>query len=149
MRHHRTNQAERGSALVQLTLIVPILMSLFLGTWGIGYSCYVYAKLEEGVRAAARYASVISYDASDPASYTTAVKNVVVYGDPSGSTTTPLITGLSTSNVNVVLSPATGEPTAVTVSISGYTLPTSSLLKITLSNKPWVQLPYLGNYVPL
>ena len=144
----RSRKAERGVALVQFAFLTPILVMLFLGTWSIGYSCYIYSVLEEDVRAGARYASTITYDASNTSAYTTAVQNLVTYGDPGGGTQA-IVPGLQTSQVNVSVSPSLGQPTSVTVSISGYQLLTPWMARFSLSNKPWVTLPYLGNYVPL
>ena len=143
----RARKSERGIAVVQFAFLTPILIMLFLGTWSLGYSGYVYAELEDAVRAGARYASLITYDGANTASYATAVKNVVVYGDPAGGSTA-IVPGLSTSQVNVVISPATGEPTSVTVSITGYSLRTMFMTNFTLTNKPWLTIPFLGHYVP-
>ena len=140
---------ERGNALIELCLLLPVLVSLFLGTWSIGYSCFVYSELEAAVVSGARYGSKITYDATDPSSFKTAVQNVVVYGDPAGGTS-PVVSGLQTSEVNVSLasSPASGAPASVTVSISNYSVFGPWLNKISLANKPWVQIPFMGNYLP-
>lgn len=138
---------QRGNALIELSIILPLLILLFLGTWSIGYSCYVYAELEGAVRSGARYGSVSTYDAVNPAAFRDAVKNVVVYGDPAGGTQ-PVISGLQTSHVNVTISPSVGQPTAVTISISGYQLFGPWANRFSLANKPWVEIPFLGNYIP-
>jgi Flp pilus assembly protein TadG len=145
---HNNRKRERGVAVIQLTFLIPILTALFLGTWSMGYSCYIYSELEDAVRSGARYGSLISYDAANTSAFTTAVQNVVVYADPAGGTT-PVISGLTTSQVNVTVLPAGAEPTSVTVSITGYKLYTMYMTTFTLTNKPWLTLPYLGHYVPL
>ena len=134
--------------MVELSLLLPILVSLFLGTFGIGYSCYIYSELEAAVRSGARYASTGTYDATNPSAFTIAVQNVVVYGDPAGGTQ-PVVAGLQTSQVNVTISPVGGAPTSITVSISNYKLYGPWLNTFSLSNKPWVQIPFLGNYLPV
>jgi Flp pilus assembly protein TadG len=139
---------QRGSALIELTVVLPILVSLFLGTWSFGYAFYVYAELEAAVRAGARYASVSTYDATGTSAYTAAVQNMVVYGDPGGASQ-PVVSGLQTSNVNVVVGLANTTPTSVTVSISGYKLSGMNLDIATLTNKPSLQVPFLGHYLPL
>jgi Flp pilus assembly protein TadG len=145
----RRMNKKRGSAVLEFALLLPLLVSLFLGTWSFGYEYYIYAELEGAVRAGARYASLATYDASSTSSYQTAVQNMVVYGDPAGSTQ-PLVPGLETSNVNVVVGVVNGgEPTSVTVSISGFKTAAMSLDAVTLTNKPSLEIPFLGNYVPL
>lgn len=141
---------QRGSALVEFALTVPLLVSLFLGAWQFGYAFYIYGQLEEAVRAGGRYASLASYDAADvsnPSAYQTAVTNVVVYGDPTGGTQ-PVVPGLAPSNVTVNVTFAGVFPSAVSVSISGYKLP-GMFANIVLNGKPGAPFPYLGNWVPL
>lgn len=144
----RHNRRQRGSAIVEMAFLLPLLVSLFLGTWSFGYAYYIYAELEGAVRSGARYASLAAYDASSVTTYQTAVQNMVVYGDPAG-TTQPLVPGLQTSNVSVVVGTSNGEPTSVTVSITGYQMPAMYGYPTTLINKPALQIPFLGNYVPL
>jgi Flp pilus assembly protein TadG len=138
---------QRGNALVELTVLLPILVSLFLGTWSFGYAFYVYAELESAVRAGARYASLATYDATSTSAYQTAVQNMVVYSDP-GGTSQPVVSGLQTSNVNVVVGFVNGAPTSVTVGISGYKISGMNLYPATLTNKPSLQIPFLGHYLP-
>src|ERR1051325_7702831 len=139
---------ERGNAIVELSFLLPILVSLFLGTWFLGYDNYIYARLEEAIRSGARYASHGVYQTSDPSAYQTSVKNAVVYGDPAGGTT-PLVPNLTTAMVNVTLSPAIGTPTSVTVSISNFQLWGPFGNNVLLDHKPWLTLPFMGYYVPL
>lgn len=143
----RVNKKERGTALIELSFLLPILVSLFLGTWSIGYSCFVYSELEASVLSGARYGSKITYDATNTSAFSTAVQNVVVYGDPSGGTS-PVVSGLQTSEVNVSVSTTNGAPTAVTVSISNYNLFGPWMNAVALVNKPWIQIPFMGNYLP-
>jgi Flp pilus assembly protein TadG len=144
----RHGKRQRGNAVIELALLLPILVSLFLGTWSFGYGYYVYAELEAAVRSGARYASLTTYDASNVLSYQTAVQNMVVFGDPAGGTQ-PVVTGLQTSNVNVVVGFANNVPTNVAVSISGYKLSGMFLDTATLTNKPFQEIPFMGYYLPL
>ena len=146
---HKTHRRrEEGSALIEFSLLLPILVRLFLGTWFLGYSNYIYAELEEAVRSGARYASHGVYKVSDPTAYQTAVSNVVVYGDPAGGTT-PLVPNLAPSMVKVTRTPSTGAPVAVTVSISGFQLWGPFGNTVLLGNKPSLKFPFMGYYVPL
>ncbi len=142
------SRKQRGNALVEFAILLPLLVSLFLGTCSLGYSCYIYAELEEAVRSGARYASLCSYDATNPSAFNDAVKNVVVYGDPAGGTQA-VVPSLLTSQVNVTVSPSVGQPFSVTVSISNYQLFGPSMNRFSLRNKPWVEIPFLGNYIPV
>ncbi len=144
------NRKQAGNAVVELAVLLPLLVSLFVGVWSFGYSYYVYTELEEGVRAGARYGSLGVYYPSSPAAFQQAVKNVVVYGDsapPAGAP--PIITGITTAQVNVLLTPSgVCNPNTVTVSINGYKLYGMWGRGITLSNKPWLTVPFLGYCVP-
>ena len=136
--------------MIELALLLPLLVALFLGTWLFGYSYYIYGELEHTVRAGARYASLLAYDTTQTSAYQSAVQNVVVYGDPSpASGTWPIAPSLQTTNVQVVVTraPVTLIPTSVTVSISGYQLP-GIFGGITLKGKPALSVPFLGPYVP-
>jgi Flp pilus assembly protein TadG len=144
----RLGARQRGSALIEFSLAIPILVSLFLGVWQFGYAYYLYGELEQAVRAGGRYASLASYDAANPSGYQNAVKNVVVYADPApAGGAKPVVPGLLPSNVTVDLSFTGAIPSAVTVSISGYKLP-GMFATIVLNGKPRNRFPYLGNWAP-
>jgi Flp pilus assembly protein TadG len=130
-----------------MAILLPLLVSLFLGTWSFGYKYYVYAELEAAVRAGARYPSLITYDATSIDTYQAAVQNMVVYGDPSGGSQ-PLVSGLQTSNVNVVVGFANSVPTSATISISGYKVAGNFLYPLTLTNNASLQIPFMGYYLP-
>src|SRR5712692_2006170 len=118
------NKRRRGNALVELTLSLTFLSALFLGTWQYGYAFYIYAELEQSVRAGARYASLLAYNSgtSTPLpAFTTAVQNVVVYGDPAPAAgATPVAPGLTTANVSVTPTWDSNAPTQMTVAIINY-----------------------------
>jgi Flp pilus assembly protein TadG len=132
---------QRGSAIIEFSLAIPLLVSLFLGVWQFGYAYYLYNELEQAVRAGARYASVRKYDV---AGYTTAVQKAVVYGDPLADTSTakPLVPNLSLADVVVTPTPSTGLPLSVQVSIKSY--PIGTFWTITLKDKPSTAFPYVG-----
>lgn len=126
-----------------------VLASVFIGTFQFGYTCYQYNALVNAVNAGARYASVRPYDSTTTTpstAYSTAVKNMVVYGSPSGGTT-PVLRNLSTSNVpDPVITFSNSVPATVKVSISGYTV--DAVFTQTTFNKPVVTYPYVGIYSP-
>jgi Flp pilus assembly protein TadG len=153
MRRAPMQRSRAGSVMVEFTLSLMFLIPLFLGAWAFGFTFFQYAQLENAVRAGARYASTLPYDSatSTPSSsFLTAVQKVTVYGDPSAdtSTATPVVAGLTTSNVQLGVTFANCAPTAVTVSITGFRVQ-SYLAKITLNGKPYVWFPYMGMFGPL
>lgn len=148
-----------GGALVEFTLLTPLLVALFLGTWQFGYAYFLYDKAEQAVRAGARYASQRTYDSGTPtpsAAFVRDVQNVVLYGDPTGGTT-PVVPGLAAANVKVQVSffangfanpPGQNMllPTRVAVFIDGFSVGT--LGRISLTGKPRTEFPYVGVFKP-
>jgi len=59
--------------MVELTLLLPLLVSLFLGTWQFGYAYYLYGELEQAVRSGGRFASLSTYDFANPSVFQTRV----------------------------------------------------------------------------
>ena len=90
---------ERGSALLELVAIIPVLTVLGLGV--IEFANYFYMKqlAESGVRDAARYAASLPYSSSNPGQNDTAIKNLAVTGMASGGTSR--INGWTTTSVSV------------------------------------------------
>src|SRR5438552_16144147 len=114
----------RGNAMLELAFSVSVLVPSFVGTFQFGYTFYVYNNLNSAVRGGARYASMQSYDSgtSTPSTaFSTAVKNVVVYGNAAG-TGTPIAPGLTAGNVQIVAVMKGAIPTSITVQITGYTI---------------------------
>lgn len=143
------NSRRSGTAVIELALSMPVLIGLFLGTLQFGYSFYVYNELEQAVRAGARYASMRSYGSTSSmpdTAYSTAVKNAVVYGNPSGGTQA-VAPGLASANVAITMTMDHAVPSAVTVAITNYRLP-QIVGSVLLTNKPATQFPYLGVYSP-
>jgi len=141
--------------MIEFALSAMFLTYSFTGVFQFGYSMYLYNELQGAVRAGTRYASLATVaktagSTSDPTSYDTAVKNVVVYGTPSPSgSPTPVIPNLTTAMVDVNLTfdtASTGNPpTYVTVKINSYSL--DAVVKtITLTNKPVMKMPFMGKY---
>src|SRR5438552_12891687 len=94
----------RGNAMLELAFSVSVLVPAFVGTFQFGYTFHVYNNLNSAVRGGARYGSMQSYDSgtSTPSTaFSTAVKNMVVYGNSAG-TGSPVTPGLTTDNVQVV-----------------------------------------------
>ncbi len=137
----------RGTAMVELTLCIPILIALLLGTWQYGYAYFLYNRTEEAVRSGVRYASARTYKEGDPGgAFSSAVKNMVVFADPApGDDATAVVPGLRPENVNVAVTvDAKGVPKSVTVSIEGFNIGT--FVPVMLNTKPRAEIPYVGTF---
>jgi len=138
----------RGNAFVEFALCMILLNVVVTGLFQYGHTLFMYTRLQNAVRAGARYASQRSYDsasANPSQAYLTAVRNATAYGDPAGGGT-PLVPGLAPSQVAVTIRMST-VPEAVTVAIRGYTLRTFGL-SYSLQNKPRATFRYAGRYAP-
>ena len=89
---------ERGVAIVEFALILPVLALLFGGMAELGHAIYQYESLTKGARNAARYLS--EFSAIDPSYPLAAAKCLAVYGT-TDCTGTPIVNNLSVSNVVV------------------------------------------------
>jgi len=106
---------EAGTQLAELAIVLPVLLVLFGATAEFGRFFYTYNTLSKSTRAAARYLTA-SNQASDEDA-----KRLVVSGTTDDGAS-PLLSGLSTGNVNITREEAApGFPVTVTVEISGYT----------------------------
>lgn len=88
---------QRGIAAVELGLLLAPLVLLAFGITEFGRAAQDYSKIVKSARDGARY---LTLRAPGDAASIAAAKNLVVYGS-TASTGTPLVTGLSTSNVTV------------------------------------------------
>lgn len=97
---------ERGVAMVEFAIILPLMMLLILGVTELGRALIRYNVLTKAVRDGARYAAAYALLGSTgtvnvDVQLQTEVRNLVVYGNTAG-TGTPLMSGLSTDQVAVV-----------------------------------------------
>ena len=116
-RARRFIRRERGTQLVELALVLPIVMLLFAATAEFGYFFHTYTTLAKATRAGARHLISRSLDTTEKSK----AKNMVVYGDPSaGCTGKPVIRNLSCSNVTISNTVVSGQPDTVTVTITGF-----------------------------
>src|SRR5262245_7705383 len=85
VRRGHVRRYRRGAVMIEFTLCVTLLTTLFLGVWSYGYGFYIYSELQNTVRNGARYASKLPYDSSSStpsASFLKNVQQMTVYGDP-------------------------------------------------------------------
>lgn len=131
-------RGEQGSSVVELAIVFPILLLLFVGTAEIGRLFYTYTTLAKATKVGARYLSTEKdAESTDPA-IVLAVKRraarLVVCGridtctgtEPDGTPTRTVVPGLNASdplsNVLITLpSTSTLGPRYVKVEIQGFT----------------------------
>ena len=121
-------RGERGTQLVELALVMPVLMAFFVATAEFGRYFHSYSTLAKATRAGARYlATTPIKTAGGPNGGTNATedakaKRLVVYGDPNASDSSkPVVPGLTLSNVELNRSGAHATvPETVTVRIVNY-----------------------------
>jgi hypothetical protein len=109
---------QKGIALVEFALILPMFVMLLFLTTEFGRAYYQYDTITKAVRQSARYLSV---RAQGPGIVN--AKNIIVYGNPDG-TGSPRIAGLTLSNVPDPVWSTTGSypvMNTVTVSVTGFT----------------------------
>lgn len=146
----QVRRGRSGTAIVEFALGSGVLLAAFSGTFEVGYTMIQYNKLETAVAQGARYASIVPYDsatATPSAAFLSAVQNMVLYGSPVAGDS-PVLSGLTAGNVNLVVTFANGVPSAVKVSISGNTI-NALFATYTLTGKPAVTYPYQGVWAPV
>jgi Flp pilus assembly protein TadG len=144
MKHARRNAAA-GNAALELALTFLMLWTLLGGAFRFGYAMYVYESLVSAVAGAARYGARVDFDATGH-SFVSAVKNMAVYGSPTGGTPA-LAPGLTTANIDVTwTTDASGIPRSMTVSVINYTV-NAVFQTFTFSGKPSVTAHFAGRYL--
>jgi Flp pilus assembly protein TadG len=139
-----------ANIMVEFALGSGILVMAFVGTFQFGYTFLQYNNLENAVARGARYASLIPYDSTTTTpsgACSSAVKNMVLYGSSTAGAS-PALTGLTTTNVNLTVTFTNGVPSAMTISVSGYSI-NSVFAKSTLTNKPKITYAYQGIWTPI
>ncbi|MCA1635407.1 MAG: pilus assembly protein [Acidobacteria bacterium] len=113
----RFARCERGTQLVELAIVLPVLLALFGATAEFGRYFYTYTTLDKATRVGARYLTVAPPGATDEQA-----QNLVVYGNTSG-TGEPIVSGLTPDQIEITRNGggASSLPQLVTVQIQGYT----------------------------
>jgi Flp pilus assembly protein TadG len=95
----KNRKTEQGSALVEFAIVGLVFFTVMFGVFEMGRFFWTHTALRDATRKGARYATLRKNDSAG----ITAVKNMVVYGDPNANpaTATPIVSGLTTSNVQV------------------------------------------------
>ena len=125
MKWRTEKRSEAGSAIVEFTITAAFFLMIIMAIISGGHLFFTHNALVESTRRGARYAATLAKPGSDACvnNSTTVdpVKNMVLYGTPTASTTT-LVNNLQASNVTVCYSNdyGVGQGT-VSVKIEGYT----------------------------
>jgi Flp pilus assembly protein TadG len=142
----KSRDPRKGSTLVEFAISFTVLWLLLGGVFTFGYTFYVYNRLQTAVAGAAQYAAVSDYDSSNSAAYTTAIQNLVLYGDITAGTT-PIVPGLTASNVQVlVTTDSSTVPRDVVVAVNDYSINTL-FQRITLTGKPRAVVLFTGRWI--
>lgn len=117
-RLRRFARCERGTQLIELAFVLPILLVLFASVAEFGNFFYTYATLAKSARGGARYLINHPLDADSQK----AAQSLVAYGDTNANCAgTPLVKGLSCTNIIVTPKKnAAGMPDTVTVKVTNY-----------------------------
>jgi Flp pilus assembly protein TadG len=149
-RVQRLTRNRDGNAMLEFALGAGVLAAAFTGTFQFGYTFLQYNNLENAVARGARHASLVPYDSASTtpsAAFQTAVKNVVLYGSPTGGDT-PVLPRLTPANIQLTVTFKDGVPSAMSVSVTGYTID-SVFTVTTFTMKPQVTYAYQGIWTPI
>lgn len=109
----RRRDNEKGATLVEFSIGVTVFAMAMFGVLEFSRVLWAHNALTDAARRGARYA--VLHTSGDINS----VKNVVVYGNP-GGTGNPMLSDLTTANVEVVYNGFGMNEGTVTVSITDY-----------------------------
>lgn len=111
---HNASKRQRGSSMVEGALVCLALLSIILFIVNVGTMLALMQLFNQRAQAGARWAANNSFDES-------AIKNIVVYNDPRGSSG-PGLLGLKASNVSISRLDAGSVKDRIAVQISGYSM---------------------------
>ena len=147
---NRFRRDEQGVQLLEMAIVIPIILVLFAAVAEFGRYFHEYTTLAKASRLGARY--LISKSVNSSVNYEAIAKNIVVYGNATGSGS-PILSGLSTANVEVTYAgPISGIPETVTVTIVNYphvplfnlgALLRNNSLSLAVDVKPSITMRYL------
>jgi Flp pilus assembly protein TadG len=110
----------KGTALAEAAIVLPLLVLMLAAAAEIGRFMYCYNTLAKATRSSARYISIRELDGSkSPAANLNEAKNIAVYGNIAG-TGAKVLNDSNFTTGNISVSPTSGTPQTVTVSITGY-----------------------------
>ena len=113
VRSKRDKRGERGATLMEFAIGATVFLTAMFAVVEFGRALWTHNALGDAARRGARYA------VNHPAGDISAVRNVVVYGDPAGGSK-PVVNNLTTANVQVQYSNYGLGAGTVSVSITNY-----------------------------
>ena len=139
----RKNKSERGSGMVETSLILLTFIMMLIGVIDFGQVLYFHQSLVERARAAARYGAINPTDS-------TGIKNVAVYNAASpGGSPVAVLPGMTTAMVNVQDLNANTPQARVMVTISNYPINfISPYIAKQFNNRPVIVSITAENQVP-
>lgn len=115
---------ERGTQLIELAIVLPVVMLFFAATAEFGRYFYTYTTLAKATRSGARYLATAPL--KDKATENQRVRNLVMCGDPLAScdAANTIVPGLDATHIEIRRetggAEATTIPETVTVEIDGF-----------------------------
>ncbi|CAG4882903.1 Flp pilus assembly protein TadG [Georgfuchsia toluolica] len=110
---------QRGTAIVEFALVLPLLLLLTMITTEFGRAIYQYNTIVKSVRQATRYLSL-----QTPTTKTTEAQNLVKFGNLTGTPSVPLVLGIDGTTVSITptwqLQGSDPVINTVTITVSGY-----------------------------
>lgn len=106
-RSFRESKAERGVAMVEFAIALPVLLLLLLAVAELGRLLYHYSNLLQASRDAGRFVAGKAWNRTLgrielTATLVSQAQNVAVYGVPSSQNGSPVVPELTTDDVSVV-----------------------------------------------
>jgi Flp pilus assembly protein TadG len=107
IRHTFKRENERGLAMVEFMIVLPVILFIMLGVTEIGRVLMRYNVLTKSMQDAARHASVYALAGATQvvnidAALDAEIRNLVVFGNPQG-TGTPVLNGLTTGQISITV----------------------------------------------
>jgi len=139
--------------MLELAVSAAVMVSCLAGTVQFGYTFYIYNQLVTAVGNGGRYAAMRTYRAASPGDIEkgkAAIRNMVVYGDARPERNTPpQVVNLRPEQIQVdwVTDASGGQPSAVNVSITDYTVD-AVFGMVRFAGRPAVEYPFVGRFAP-
>ena len=120
----RFTSSERGTQLVELAIVLPVVMLFFAATAEFGRYFYTYTTLAKATRSGARYLATASI--RDTATEDRRARNLVMCGDPLATCddANTVVSGLEASHIEIRRerenAATSALPETVTVEIDGF-----------------------------
>ena len=111
--------SQNGIAFAEAAIVLPLLLLMLGAAAEVGRFMYYYNTLDKATRASARYICTRELDSAKTSTNLNAAKNFAIYGNTAG-TGAKVLPDPNLGTGNVTITPTTGTPELVTVSITGY-----------------------------